>query len=126
MGKSASRAFVLILLGLSLAGTDVRRPRGIYAVILAEHMAVQRSINPSITDAQLHTYFTNLYGGLLNNPAASGLAIDVKWELPPRRAGARNLTTGAGWTTCSGARARGIPRIPRDAEDNPDHDVPGL
>ena len=38
MGKSASRAFVLILLGPSLAGADVRRPRGIYAVvILAEH-----------------------------------------------------------------------------------------
>ena len=82
MGKSASRAIVLILLGLALAGADVRRPRGIYAVvILAEHMAAQRSINPSITDAQLHTYFTNLYGGLLNNPAASGLAIEVKWDL---------------------------------------------
>lgn len=61
---------------------SVRRPRGIYAVVIVnEHIAAQKSINPAITAAQLHTYFSNLYTSLLKSAAVSGLAIEIQWRM---------------------------------------------
>jgi uncharacterized protein (TIGR03437 family) len=59
----------------------VRRPRGIYTVVDLETIDDLKKANPSITTAELHTYFSNLYSRVLENPALSGgLAIQVGWE----------------------------------------------
>ncbi len=66
--------------GFTSAQTSPRRPRGIYAVVDIDTSAEdQQSSNPSITTAELHTYFINYYNQLLANPATSGLAIQVGW-----------------------------------------------
>ena len=70
-----------------------RRPRGIYAVVNVEdNINQQRKANPSITPAALNAYFNNLYQDLLNNPAISGLTLQVHWDTlnpnPPAAANA--------------------------------------
>ncbi len=62
--------------------TGPRRPRGLYAEHLtALDIAAQEKKKPSITPAELHAYFRNLYNGILANPAVSGLAIGITWAL---------------------------------------------
>ena len=59
-----------------------RRPRGIYAELHVElEIAQQEKTKPSITPAELHTYFKNLYDGILANPAVSGLAVGITWGI---------------------------------------------
>ena len=61
-----------------------RRPRGIYAKVnIASEINQQQKANPSITPAQLNDYFNNLYQDLLGNPAISGLALQVHWDIFP-------------------------------------------
>ena len=69
-----------------------RRPRGIYAVVnIEENINQLKKANPSITPAALNTYFNNLYQDLLNNPAISGLTLQVHWDtLNPNPPGAAN------------------------------------
>lgn len=89
MGCSVRR--VLVLSFLVLAPSLVaqvqplqpapRRPRGIYAKVnISSYITQQRKANPSITPAELHAYFVNLYQDLLSNPAISGLALQVHWN----------------------------------------------
>ena len=59
-----------------------RRPRGIYALVnIKENINNQQNANPSITTAQLETYFVKLYQDLLSNPAVSGLVIYENWGM---------------------------------------------
>src|SRR5580698_4435323 len=70
-----------LMLAPSLNAQTPRRPRGIYAVVdTATVINQQQQANPAITAAQLDTYFDNLYGGLLNDPAVSGLTLQVHWD----------------------------------------------
>ena len=56
-----------------------RRPRGIYAVVnIEDNVNQQRKTNPSIAPAELKAYFDNLFQDLLNNPAISGLTLQVR------------------------------------------------
>ena len=75
-----------------VAQIQPRRPRGIYAVVdTASVIDQQQQGNPAITAAQLDTYFDNLYVGLLNNPAISGLTLQVHWDtLNPNSPAAAN------------------------------------
>jgi hypothetical protein len=58
-----------------------RAPFGIYAVVPVESVvAAQLKANPSMTTAQLDTYFAGFYTGLLNNPAVAGLTLQVHWD----------------------------------------------
>jgi hypothetical protein len=58
----------------------LRRPRGIYAVVDLEFTHNLQKERPSITLAELHAYFNELYDSLVKNPAVSGLAIQVGWS----------------------------------------------
>ncbi len=61
--------------------TGPRRPRGIYVELHVDlEIDQQEKAHPSITPAQLHTYFQDLYGSLLDNPAVSGLAVGINWK----------------------------------------------
>jgi hypothetical protein len=60
--------------------TVPRRPRGIYAELLGLVIDQQEKGHPSITPAELHTFFKNLYNSLLDNPAVSGLAVGMTWK----------------------------------------------
>jgi hypothetical protein len=61
-------------------GSNVRIPKGIYAVVPVEEVA---KVKPEGTD--LNTYFKTFYKGLLSNPAVSGLALQIHWDtLNPR------------------------------------------
>jgi hypothetical protein len=80
MNRSTIRtAFVLSFLALApalVAGVvpsqpDPRRPRGIYGKV-----KITEYINQSHTAADLHS----LYQDLLNNPAISGLALQIQWD----------------------------------------------
>jgi hypothetical protein len=63
------------------AQVQPRRPRGIYAVVdTATVINQQQQASPAITAAQLDNYFDTLYGGLLNDPAISGLTLQVHWD----------------------------------------------
>jgi hypothetical protein len=96
MGCCVRRALVLSFLMLTLpvvAQQAPRRPRGIYAgVNIEENIKKEQVANPSITPAELKTYFVNLYRDLLGNPAVSGLALWVNWSAlnpnPPAAANA--------------------------------------
>ncbi len=71
-----------------LVAQTPRRPRGVYAVVNVEDAISQ---NPSLTPAQLDTYFNGFYQGLLADPAISGLALQVHWDtLNPNAAPAAN------------------------------------
>jgi hypothetical protein len=62
--------------------TGPRRPRGIYTVVYVNgEIETQQKANPSITPTDLHQYFNNLYSSLLENPAVSGLALQVGWNI---------------------------------------------
>ncbi len=63
-----------------------RRPRGIYAVVnVNTNIDDQKKINPSITNAQLRTFFRDKFHGLLQNPAVAGIALQIGWSvLNPR------------------------------------------
>ena len=61
-----------------MAQTAPRRPRGIYAVVNVEQAINQQKGNP--TTAQLDTYFNIFYQSLLNDPAISGLTLQVHWD----------------------------------------------
>src|SRR6266852_4445832 len=83
MGCSVRSALVLsfLLLAPALVAQAPRRPRGIYAVVnVTDNIKQQQKANPSITPAQLNAYFDNLYRDLLNNPAISGLTLQVHWD----------------------------------------------
>jgi len=78
--RSLGLSFLLLTPPL-LAQTTPRRPRGIYAVVnIEENIKKEQAANPSITPAELKSYFVNLYGDLLGNPAVSGLALWVNWD----------------------------------------------
>jgi hypothetical protein len=66
--------------------TGPRRPRGIYAVVdINTDINLHQKANPSIAPSELHAYFNNLYSSLLDNPAVSGLTLQVGWSrLNPR------------------------------------------
>ena len=58
-----------------------RKPLGIYAVVNVEdNISSQTKANSSITTAQLDVVFNTLYQSLLENPAVSGLALQVHWD----------------------------------------------
>ncbi|MFI5167083.1 MAG: hypothetical protein ACHQQS_10710 [Thermoanaerobaculales bacterium] len=89
MGRPLRRALLLTLLVLAPAlhdakaeaGGGVRRPRGIYTVIgIDGYIDVSVGRNPSITPAELHAGLIGLYGNVLDNPAVSGLAIQMGWH----------------------------------------------
>ncbi len=64
------------------ADDDVRRPRGIYAVV---NVAEELNANSGSTDQQLEAAFTRLYDQLLSDPAIAGLALQIHWDtLNPR------------------------------------------
>lgn len=84
MDCSARHALVLSFLVLApalLAQPAPRRPRGICAKVnIASEITAQQKANPAVTPAQLNTRFNNLYQDLLNNPAISGLVLQVHWD----------------------------------------------
>jgi hypothetical protein len=94
MGCSVRRALLLSFLVLAppalaqvRAGAgnqqqiDPRRPRGIYAKVnIATEINQKLKANPSITPEQLNAYFDNLFQSLLDNPAISGLTLQVHWD----------------------------------------------
>jgi hypothetical protein len=84
MGCSVWHSLVLSSLVLApalLAQPTPRRPRGIYAVVnVTDNINQQTKANPSITPAELSAYFNNFYQDLLNNPAVSGLTLQVHWD----------------------------------------------
>ena len=61
-------------------------------VNIEDNINQQQKANPSITPAQLDAYFNSLYQDLLNNPAISGLTLQVHWDTlnpnPPAAANA--------------------------------------
>ena len=58
-----------------------RAPRGIYALVnIEENITNQENANPSITPAQLESYFIGLYQQLLANPAVAGVVIYENWS----------------------------------------------
>jgi hypothetical protein len=84
MGNRTTRTLVLaflLLAPLLPAQPAPRRPRGIYAVVnVEENIKKEQAANPSVTAAELKSYFVNLYKDLLDNPAVSGLALWVNWS----------------------------------------------
>src|SRR5580704_2890207 len=71
----------LPVIGQNPVAQTPRVPRGIYAVVDTEPLIVQQQqANPSITPAQLDTYFNGLYQALLSDPAVSGLTLQVHWD----------------------------------------------
>ena len=71
----------LILAPILSAQAQPRRPRGIYAVANVEdNITLEQKANPSITTAQMDTYFNSFYQGLLSNPAVAGLTLQVHWD----------------------------------------------
>jgi hypothetical protein len=82
MSCSVRYALVLSFLWLAPdlgAQPAPRRPRGIYAVVnIEDNVNQQRKTNLSITPAELNAYFDNLFQDLLNNPAISGLTLQVR------------------------------------------------
>jgi len=71
----------LLVLAPLVMGQSPRRPRGIYAIInIDSDIDQQQKANPSITTAELHAYLANRYNTLLNNPAVSGLALQIGWS----------------------------------------------
>src|ERR1700676_4305656 len=84
MGCSVRHALVLSFLALApalVAQPAPRRARGIYAVVnIEENVNQQKKANPSIAPVELNAYFDNLFQDLLNNPAISGLTLQVHWD----------------------------------------------
>jgi hypothetical protein len=81
MGRLANLVVFVLVLAPALPAQTPRRPRGIYAVVdTASVINQQQQANPVITAAQLDTYFDTLYAGLLNDPAVSGLTLQVHWD----------------------------------------------
>lgn len=80
-----SRVAILTLILLRSANaqtTPVRHPQGVYSFFIVALLATaQQNANPSITPAELHAYFQQLYSTALTNPAVSGLALGVTWNL---------------------------------------------
>jgi len=71
-----------LALAPALVAQVPRRPRGIYAVVrIEDYVNQQQNANPSITQAQLDSYFDTLYQGFLANPAVSGLTLQVGWRI---------------------------------------------
>lgn len=67
--------------GMAPPQPRARVPVGIYAVVPVEKVvANQQTENPSITTAELDTYLDGFYTDLLNNPAVSGLALQIHWD----------------------------------------------
>jgi hypothetical protein len=81
------------------------RPRGIYAVVnIEQNIAQEAMATPPVTSpAGLQGYFDFLYQELLENPAISGLAMQVHWDTlaanPPTAVGPD------GWTYVNDAFA---------------------
>jgi len=82
----------LFVLAPALLAQKPRTPLGIYAVVKVEDdVTQQQTANPSVTTAQLDAFFNSLYQGLLQDPAISGLALQVHWDtLNPNPPGAAN------------------------------------
>lgn len=71
----------LLLVPSLLAQPAPRSPRGIYAVVnVSENIRRAQAAKPSITPAELKSYFVDLYKEVLDNPAISGLALWVDWS----------------------------------------------
>jgi hypothetical protein len=70
-------ALSFLMLAPALVAQTPRSPRGIYTVVNVEDVINQ---NPSLTPAQLDSYFDSLYQGLLADPAISGLTLQVHWD----------------------------------------------
>src|ERR1700687_1166514 len=105
MSRSVRHTLVVSFLALApalVAQSAPRRPRGIFAVVnIAADIKQQQKANPSITPAQLNAYFANLYQDLLNNPAISGLTLQVHWDtLNPNPPAAANSYD---WSIVDGA-----------------------
>ena len=49
-------------------------------VNIEENVNQQKKANPSIAPVELNAYFDNLFQDLLNNPAISGLTLQVHWD----------------------------------------------
>jgi hypothetical protein len=59
----------------------LRFPSGIFAKVnISSEITDQQNLNPKITIKELNVYFISLYDGLLQNQAASGLALQVHWD----------------------------------------------
>ncbi len=70
-------ALSFLMLAPALLAQTPRRPRGIYTVINVEDVVNQ---NPSLTPAQMDSYFGGFYQGLLADPAIFGLTLQVHWD----------------------------------------------
>src|ERR1700684_3879620 len=83
----------LLVLAPSALWAQPLKPRGIYAVVnLEQNIAQEAMATPPVTSPTgLEGYFDYLYQELLENPAISGLAIQVHWDTlaanPPTAAG---------------------------------------
>jgi hypothetical protein len=95
----------LLVLAPSALWAQPLKPRGIYAVVnLEQNIAQEAMATPPITSpAGLEGYFDFLYQELLENPAISGLAIQIHWDTlaasPP------TATGPDGWTYLNDAFA---------------------
>jgi hypothetical protein len=95
----------LLVLAPSTLWAQPLRPRGIYAVVNIEQNIAQEAmaIPPVTSPAGLQGYFDFLYQELLENPAISGLAMQVHWDTlaanPPTAVGPD------GWTYVNDAFA---------------------
>ena len=79
--RDVFRLGFFVLAPVMLAQAQIRVPRGIYAVVNVEDgINQEQKANPSATTAQLDAYFNTVYQGLLNNPAISGLTLQVHWD----------------------------------------------
>jgi hypothetical protein len=66
-----------LMLAPALVAQTPRTPRGVYTVVNVEDIINQ---NPTLTPAQLDSYFGSFYQGLLADPAISGLTLQVHWD----------------------------------------------
>jgi uncharacterized protein (TIGR03437 family) len=81
LGSGRELLLTFLALGPVLMAQAPRRPRGIYAVVrVEEYVNQQQQSNPSITQAQLDAFFNGYYQDLLNNPAISGITLQVGWK----------------------------------------------
>ena len=105
---------LLVPLQKARAQTDASKPRiptGIYAVVKVEETAAMVKLGP-IAIGGFDSAFIAFYNALLDNPAVSGLALQVEWAtLNPDGPNAAAPTGGITWTMRSRPSTLGIPTI---------------
>lgn len=84
MSISFKHSLVITLFWLLPAQKDAkaqRVPAGIYAVVPVERvLAAKYSRTIDVLPSAVNTYLNGFYAGLLNNPAVSGLTLQIHWD----------------------------------------------